>query len=1128
MKVSFLALFLLDFAAAASAEDITLWEIGKPDHNTAKFALGPGDYKAYRHPGMFVVGRSDPKQDWPYVQPGVADRGWAPGGPQTFEIYFALAAAPHAQCTLELYLADTHSKGPPRLRVEVNQLSREYQLPCGGGDDSINGNPGKGRPYTVRMEVPARSLNDGLNHIAITTLRGSWQLWDAVRFITPVDTKLGPADDFVTAPPTSASARLLQKDDKTVQAVALRIFHGGKPGDADLRIGDWPPHKVHLATGMQTLETFVPPVEKVATLPIVLTSTGLTARAEVTLKPVRKWEVYILMHSHNDIGYTDIQPNIAKKQAHNVVRSLELIEKTKSYPPGARFKWNLEVMVPYEDFKAVATPDQMRQFEQAVREGNIGIDAMYGNLLTGVCRQEELLRQFSFGVALGRRCGVKVDSMMISDVPGLTWGVVPALVQNGVKYISDGPNASPTSMQGDRIGYVRELWEHKPFYWQSPSGREKVLYWGAQGGYSIGHGFKSITAALPFLLRRLERVNYPYDIVQMRWTKGDNGPPDEAVMDLVRDWNAKHAYPRLIIATTTEAFHAFEKRYGDKLPSYRGDMTPYWEDGTGSGAKETAINRRTADRLCQAETLWAMLNPGPYPAAEFAAAWKNITLWDEHTWGAHNSISRPELPFVKEQWKYKQKWALDADRESQDLSEQAVGFPSSGSARTSEPLPEGTIVLRGVTSDPGLPPNSFDVVNTCSWKRSGLTEGGTAMERNRVIDEEGHLVPYHRLPNGELIFLATDVPAFGEKRFRLVIGKSAPTGNASAQGNTLSTSMLSVRIDERTGAIAYLKRRGIDAELANGAINSFLYLPGGNVKDAKPNGPVKVSVKENGPLVASLLIESDAPGCKKLTREVRVVDGLDYVEIIDTIDKLPVREVEGVHFGFAFNVPNPQVHINSPGAVIQPEKDQLPGACKNWFEVERWADVSNDKYGVTWVTADAPLLELGGLTANLPRKQPDPNAYLKHIEPSSTFYSWVMNNHWHTNYRAYQEGEVTFRYFIRPHKAYDPVEAAKFGIETTEPLIAVPARGAKPLPSRLKVDGAGVLVSAMKPSDDGRAIIVRLYGASGKDATANLTWSDPKPKKTWLSDASEQPLKDAGDRIEVPAWDTVTLRAEMP
>src|SRR5271157_926867 len=154
------------------------------------------------------------------------------------------------------------------------------------------------------------------------------------------------------------------------------------------------------------------------------------AQAPADLGPARKRVVYILMHSHNDIGYTDIQPNIAKKQAHNVLRALELIRQTKDYPVGARFKWNLEVLMPYEDFHAIATPEQEKQFEQAVREGTIGVDAMYANLLTGVCRSEELLRQFSFATALGRRCGVKVDSMMISDVPGLTWGVIPALAQN--------------------------------------------------------------------------------------------------------------------------------------------------------------------------------------------------------------------------------------------------------------------------------------------------------------------------------------------------------------------------------------------------------------------------------------------------------------------------------------------------------------------------------------------------------------------------------------------------------------------------------------------------------------------------------------------------------------------------
>ena len=852
----------------------------------------------------------------------------------------------------------------------------------------------------------------------------------------------------------------------------------------------------------------------------------------------RKWEVYILMHSHNDIGYTDIQPNIAKKQAHNVLRALELIRRTKDYPAGARLKWNLEVLMPYEDFHAIATPEQEKEFAQAVREGNIGIDAMYANLLTGVCRSEELLRQFSFATALGRRCGVKVDSMAISDVPGLTWGVVPALAQNRVKYISDGPNANPRNMDGDRIGYVRVQWEYKPFYWQSPSGREKVLYWGAQGGFSFGHGFPSITAALPVLFRRLAEVKYPYDIVQLRWTKGDNGPPDEAVMDLVRDWNARHAYPRLIIATTSEAFHAFEKRYGDKLPTYRGDLTPYWEDGAGSGARETALNRHSADRLLQAETLWALLSPGGFPAAEFAAAWKNVALWSEHTWGAWNSISQPDLPFVKEQWKFKQAWALDAERQSRKLLERVLASCDGGS---------GT-AQGGTTS-------AVNVFNTSSWPRTDLVTLPKETKGDHVQDAQGRLLRSQRLSTGELVFLASDVPPFAACRYQIrpytsdesvLVKLPVSRFEAWANSTALGTPTLDVKLEPATGAIISLRHSGVrqpfqadrprqagkpdvqGAELAAGPINNYIYLPGGNIKDAQASGRAKISVKEAGPLVASLLVESDAPGCRKLVREIRLIDGLDRVEIIDMVDKLPVRAIEGVHFGFAFNVPNPEVRINSPGAVVRPEKDQLPGACKNWFSVERWVDVSNSDYGVTWVTADAPLMELGGLTANLPRSQPNPNAYLKTIGPSATLYSWVMNNHWHTNYRADQEGETTFRYYLRPHGVYDAVAAARFGLETTQPLIVAPARGEKPVASRLWVEPAGVLLSAMKPSDDGKAIIVRLYGASGKDAVAKLAWSKPEPKAISLSDASEQPLSSAPQAIEVPAWGIVTLRAELP
>ena len=69
----------------------------------------------------------------------------------------------------------------------------------------------------------------------------------------------------------------------------------------------------------------------------------------------------------------------------------------------------------------------------------------------------------------------------------------------------------------------------------------------------------------------------------------------------------------------------------------------------------------------QAETLWAIRNAGPFPVTAFQGAWRNVLLYSEHTWGAHNSISQPDLAFVRDQWKVKQAFALDADKESRQL-----------------------------------------------------------------------------------------------------------------------------------------------------------------------------------------------------------------------------------------------------------------------------------------------------------------------------------------------------------------------------------------------------------------------------------------------------------------------------
>lgn len=121
--------------------------------------------------------------------------------------------------------------------------------------------------------------------------------------------------------------------------------------------------------------------------------------------------------------------------------------------------------------------------------------------------------------------------------------------------------------------------------------------------------------------------------------------------DVIRAWNERYDSPQFRITTTKEFFTAFEEQYGEYLPTYGGDMTPTWEDGASSTARETAMNRESAARLTRTEILWSMLSPeSDYPARELAEAWKNVLLFSEHTWGASASGPDPYSQFTKDLW----------------------------------------------------------------------------------------------------------------------------------------------------------------------------------------------------------------------------------------------------------------------------------------------------------------------------------------------------------------------------------------------------------------------------------------------------------------------------------------------
>jgi alpha-mannosidase len=908
----------------------------------------------------------------------------------------------------------------------------------------------------------------------------------------------GSADWYMTfqhafnfAPKVRADPALVRDTGREMQSLRLSLDNLIAGRTISLRTPTQEIADTPLKIGANVLQIAVPEAKSTELVAIRFKLNGqLVQTDKIQVAPVKTKTIYLLCYSHNDIGYTDLQADVERKQWKNLEQAMQFIRQTADYPLDARYKWNMETIWALESYLKQASPAQREEVFVDIRQGSIGLSALYANMLTGLANAEEMPHFFDFARHLRSEFQIPMTTAVTSDVPGFSWGIVSAMAQSGVKYFATAPNA------GDRIGYTLQAWGDKPFYWASQSGKEKVLTWMAGASYSSFHegslsqlGDEKIMG----LVRKLDDSSYPYDMVQLPYTLGDNGGPDPTLADFVRHWNERYVTPRLIIATHEQMFREFEKRYGATLPVVQGDFTPYWEDGAVSTAYEAALNRATTDRLIQGETLWSMLAPTAYPASEYAAAWRNVAFFDEHTWGAHNSTEEPDLPFVKQQWETKRQFALNADRQSHEELEKVLH----------------------ASSKKELSHKAIQVYNTNSWTRTDVVflSPEESSAGDRVIGPSGKPLRSQRLSTGELAVLVDNIPPFSSEELVVTPGKAERRDFAKVTGNALDNDFLSLSINPQTGAIASLKwkKNGVElVDAARGGLDEYLYVPGTDSRKALELSNVHVSAKEEENLVVSLLVEGDAPGAKHYSSEIRLVEGINRVDVITNINKLAVRQKEGVHIAFPFSVPEGQLRYDVADGVVRPEVDQLAGACKNFFSVESWVDISNQEYGVTWATANAPLVEIGEITAEQP--------WIKSIKTSSSIYSYVMNNYWHTNYKADQEGPVTFAYSIRPHAAFDATEAAKFGTEKRQPLIVGVSDSPQSLHlPLLEISSTKILVSSIKPAAVANSWLVHVYNPTPADQMARVRWKHGERLSIRRSDAAGESDKSVPN-FELPAF----------
>lgn len=903
------------------------------------------------------------------------------------------------------------------------------------------------------------------------------------------------------------------------QRIRAELKHAAKPAPVQFKLDGKLVRQTTLKPGKNVFHFMVDPVETTREASLEIIIGGKSSVKKIALQPVRKFEVYFLSHSHVDIGFTHKQDDVEKLQWRNFEKAIELAEKTKDYPDGSRYKWNTEGTWAVEGYLKNASPEKKQQFIDAVKKGWIGIDALYGNQLTGLQREEEMINNPRYALSLNETYGLDINSAMISDVPGYSWGIVESLAQNGIKYFSSGPNHMPHLPHGGyQVGHSMETWGDVPFYWTSASGKQKILFWMTIHGYSWFHDWsidilsKSDGYAVLNFLNELDQKKYPYDMVQLRYTVGnDNGPPDATMPDFIKQWNETYAYPKLRIATTTEMMEEFEKRYAGKLPTFTGDLTPYWEDGAASSALETGINRKTADQLVQAETLSAMLGEKNNTINRFDDPWRNVILFSEHTWGANISKSQPESEFTKSLWSVKQGFALNAEKESNSL------------------LNEALQTLRSKTN----PAEAFQVVNTTSWNRTNLVTlpASWNLSDTYITDDTGKKVASQQLTNGSWVFVASDIPALSSRKYFLKKGKQKSKTTPAPSGYTISNGAINVTLDSKNGDITAINfKNGPNLVDPNDTLGFNAYWYGGVVKEnlSKQTGAT-LKVVEHGNVLTRIQVVSSAAGAVSLTREIQLVNGLDEIYLTNIVDKKNIVENENVRFSFPFNLPNSQVRIDIPWATTKLDQDQLAGANKNFYSVQRWVDLSNEYSGVTLAPIEAPMLEIGDMNGQKWMTDMAIRPWIKKYEPSNRLFSWVMNNVWFVNYKASQEGMIPFNYVLKPHGVYNEFATKKFGIEQTQPLLVVPVAKAtetiKPIVSMQ--EGAAIMITSLKQSRDGKALIIRFFNPTEQPATTSLTWKNVNPRGVYKSSPKEEKSEAIKNTITLSPKEVQTIRVEL-
>ncbi len=822
-------------------------------------------------------------------------------------------------------------------------------------------------------------------------------------------------------------------------------------------------------------------------------------------------EILVQHHSHMDIGYTHTPPVVWEFQREFMVQVMDFLELTVDWPEESQPRWTCEVTSQVKMFLELADPEDVERFATHVRSGRIALTAGQHNIIA-VLNAEQLVRQLAEIGPLRESFGAPITTYSQHDVNGIPWSLVDLLAESNVELVTMAINLYYGGCAAERPGIFR---------WEGPSGREVLVcngehysmfnFWGRTEKKSI----PEMQAGLSEYIAMIREEGWEHDFVYLTLTNApfsyDNTTIEREVAHLIKEWNETGAGPVIRYVTPDLLLERLKRIPRESLKVHRGDWTDYWTLGIASSADETRMQRRAKHTMFTNEMLQAMRDEAPTSTYQRLAdrAWWNINCYDEHTWGAARAMNH-EHPNTKTQWHFKQNQAYllreDADFLLKDQLEHLAGN------ETSSWTVEGSLLV-----NPSPMKRTFYVPRKLAWTWANtkhLRLGQFHIDYDvippleiKAAQADGHALD----PSGTVLAGPIEMEPFSWRIVPMADLPEAPANaNVKAGEGFIESPFHRLEFDANGNVTGLLDKRTGWQVAGDDDRVSFAQLVRESVggdgtrreifeRDLEKEIRHQHCVKADWPATydygkatgfriehdaagVTLVTEVELFGTRDLEQRITLCGEDDCVEVRIQLFKDDVRNPESIFLTLPVNVgAGWDGHFDLTGSVVTLDADQMAGSCRDWASADSFASIHDAEHGLALFTPDCPLVMFGDFAFQRRRTQVPRDA-------NPLLLAWPMNNMFDTNFRASQPGFIHLRFGLRTSGAFDAADTLRAAQQFATQPIAHPVNNLPDVTagSLVALIGDDVHLMHVKPSDDGRSVIVRLQNVGGTPTVARV------------------------------------------